>query len=245
MPVLSSTIVRMARLASSASAERISTPSSAPRPVPTMIAVGVASPRAQGQAMISTATAAVNACSAPCPVSSQPASVSSDSAMTTGTKMPLMRSTRCWTGAFDVWACSTRRAMCASCVSAPTRVARTSRRPCALTVAPATSSPAETSSGTDSPVSIERSTALDPVTTTPSVAIFSPGRTTNTSPVRSSPTGIVRSRVRPSGPSSSTVASLAPRSRSARSAAEERWTARAWAQRPKRISVVTTAADSR
>ena len=36
-------------------------PSCAPRPVPTRIAVGVASPRAHGQAMISTATAAVNA----------------------------------------------------------------------------------------------------------------------------------------------------------------------------------------
>ena len=36
-------------------------PSWAPRPVPTMIAVGVARPRAHGQAMISTATAAVNA----------------------------------------------------------------------------------------------------------------------------------------------------------------------------------------
>ena len=39
----------------------ISRPSWAPRPVPTISAVGVASPSAQGQAMISTATAAVNA----------------------------------------------------------------------------------------------------------------------------------------------------------------------------------------
>ncbi len=46
-------------------------PSWAPRPVPTMIAVGVASPSAHGQAMISTATAAVNASSAGLP-SSQP-----------------------------------------------------------------------------------------------------------------------------------------------------------------------------
>ena len=35
----------------------ISTPSLAPRPTPTMIAIGVASPRAHGQAMISTTTA--------------------------------------------------------------------------------------------------------------------------------------------------------------------------------------------
>ena len=39
-------------------------PSWAPRPVPTMIAVGVARPRAHGQAMISTATAAVKASAA-------------------------------------------------------------------------------------------------------------------------------------------------------------------------------------
>ncbi len=39
----------------------ITMPSWAPRPVPTSSAVGVASPRAHGQAMISTATAAVNA----------------------------------------------------------------------------------------------------------------------------------------------------------------------------------------
>ena len=39
----------------------MSTPAVAPRPVPTMIAMGVARPRAQGQAMMSTATAATSA----------------------------------------------------------------------------------------------------------------------------------------------------------------------------------------
>jgi hypothetical protein len=46
-------------------------PSWAPRPVPTSSAVGVASPRAQGQAMIRTATAAVKAAVAEWPVMSQ------------------------------------------------------------------------------------------------------------------------------------------------------------------------------
>ena len=50
-------------------------PSWAPRPVPTIRAVGVASPRAQGQAMISTATAAVNAAASPPPVPIQNPSV--------------------------------------------------------------------------------------------------------------------------------------------------------------------------
>ena len=47
---------------SSASAFRISTPASAPRPVPTMIDIGVARPSAQGHAMIRTATALTSAC---------------------------------------------------------------------------------------------------------------------------------------------------------------------------------------
>ena len=46
-------------------------PSWAPRPVPTISAVGVARPRAHGQAMISTATAAVKAAAAPAPLPSQ------------------------------------------------------------------------------------------------------------------------------------------------------------------------------
>ena len=51
-----------------------------------------------------------------------------------------------------------------------------------MTVAPLTSSPRPTSTGTLSPVSSDRSTAERPSSTMPSVAIFSPGRTTNRSP---------------------------------------------------------------
>ena len=64
VPVLSSTAVSTRRVASSTSPPLMTMPSCAPRPVPTMIAVGVARPSAHGQAMISTATAAVNASSA-------------------------------------------------------------------------------------------------------------------------------------------------------------------------------------
>lgn len=49
----------------------MSSPSWAPRPVPTISAVGVARPRAQGQAMITTAMAAVSAVAADEPVSIQ------------------------------------------------------------------------------------------------------------------------------------------------------------------------------
>ena len=56
VPVLSSTTAVTRRAVSSASPSPIRMPSSAALPVPTMTAVGVASPRAQGQAMIRTAT---------------------------------------------------------------------------------------------------------------------------------------------------------------------------------------------
>ena len=61
VPVLSTTSVSTFSMRSSASAFLISTPAWAPRPTPTMIDIGVASPSAQGQAMMSTATAATRA----------------------------------------------------------------------------------------------------------------------------------------------------------------------------------------
>ena len=94
--------------------------------------------------MISTATAAVNANVALSPVPSQKPSVATASAITIGTKTPEIRSASRWTGALPVWASVTSRPICASAVSAPTRVARTTSRPPALTVAPATSSPGST-----------------------------------------------------------------------------------------------------
>ena len=57
VPVLSTTSVSTFSSVSSASAFLISTPACAPRPVPTMIDIGVARPSAHGHAMISTATA--------------------------------------------------------------------------------------------------------------------------------------------------------------------------------------------
>ena len=61
VPVLSTTRVSTAASRSSAAALRTSTPACAPRPVATMIEIGVASPSAQGQAMMSTLTAATSA----------------------------------------------------------------------------------------------------------------------------------------------------------------------------------------
>ena len=58
-------------------------------------------------------------------------------------------------------------------------------------VAPVTWLSGPTSTGTDSPVTREASTAEVPSMTTPSVAIFSPGRTTMTSPRASWSAGIL------------------------------------------------------
>ena len=72
---------------------------------------------------------------------------------------------------------SRRRTISASLVLAPTVVTNTTSRPWPLIDAPTTSLPGPTSTGTDSPVSIERSTHDVPSWTTPSAGIFSPGRT--------------------------------------------------------------------
>jgi len=190
--------------------------------VPTINAVGVARPSAHGQAMITTATAAVNAAAAVPPSTSHPASVNTERPSTIGTNTPETRSAKRCTSALPDCACATIRAICASAVSAPTSVARTTKRPEVLIVAPATWSPAATSTGTDSPVSIEASTADWPLSTTPSVAIFSPGRTTNSSPTFSWSTGTNTSL-----PSRNTLASFAPSSSNLRIASPERRLARA------------------
>ena len=96
VPVLSSAMVSTSAKVCSASPLRNSTPSSAPRPVPTMIEVGVARPIAQGQAIISTATLATSAnpndgCG---PTASQIRKVAAAIAMTAGTNHMVMRLTK-------------------------------------------------------------------------------------------------------------------------------------------------------
>ena len=215
VPVLSRTMTSSPRARSSTSAPEMTTPNCEPRSVPTSRAVGVASPSAHGHAMISTDTAAVAAKTRGSPANSQPARVSADSTSTPGTNTDEMRSASACTGALPVWASSTRRPSWASWVSVPTRVARTTRRPFALIVAPTTASPGPFSTGTDSPVIIDSSTADAPETTTPSVATFSPGRTTNSSPTTSAVMGSRRST-----PPRSTATSDAPSVSRARRASE-------------------------
>jgi hypothetical protein len=122
VPVLSNATTETSCAISSASASLIRMPWRAATPVPTISAVGVASPSAQGQAITSTATASSTArCQSPLAMP-QPSSVTSAATHTTGTNTALTRSTRCWMGAFFSCADSTRRTMRASVDSAPTAV---------------------------------------------------------------------------------------------------------------------------
>ncbi len=108
--------------------------------------------------------------------------------------------------------------MRASVVSVPCRSASTSRAPSPFTVPAKTSSPGIFSTGTDSPVTADWSTADAPRRTRPSTAILSPGRTITTSPGTTSSTATVTSapprRSRAMRGARSTRALIAPRARS-------------------------------
>ena len=84
---MSTTRVSTVLSISLAAASLNNTPNVAPRPVATMIDIGVARPRAQGQAMISTATALSSATVrlGPGPASNQTTKVTAATAITAGT----------------------------------------------------------------------------------------------------------------------------------------------------------------
>ena len=138
VPVLSITMVSTRSNRSSASASRIRMPECAPRPTPTMIDIGVARPSAQGQAMISTVTAATSAKvkRGSGPNTIQAANASKAAAITAGTNQPATRSARRWIGARERCARATMSTIRASMVSRPTLSARRIRPPLWLTVPP-------------------------------------------------------------------------------------------------------------
>ena len=199
----------------------ITMPIWAARPLPTMRAVGVARPNAQGQAMMRTATAAVNAfCTSPS-MNNHAANVPALIANTTGTKIDATLSATFCTGAFVACASRTNLAIRAKVVSPPTRVALTNNRPFWFTVAEVTLSPTVTSTGTLSPVIMLASTLEEPSSTMPSAAIFSPGRTTKMSPSRTTDAGMDTS-----SPLRNTVAYFAPIASRERSASPAEFFAR-------------------
>ncbi len=104
----------------------------------------------------------------------------------------------------------------ASRVSLPTRSARITKPPVPFTVPAVTRAPGVFSTGIDSPVTIDSSTALVPSITTPSTGIFSPGRTRRRSPgwtssigtSRSVPAASIRRAVFGASPSNALIALL-------------------------------------
>ena len=100
VPVLSSTTVSTEWVTSKISPERIRMPCLAPRPVPTMMAVGVARPKAQGQAMTSTEVNTLRTKAKSFPAMAQITAASTAMAMTVGTKIPATLSAVREMGAF-------------------------------------------------------------------------------------------------------------------------------------------------
>ena len=96
----------------------------APRPVPTIMAVGVASPSAQGQDTTRTETAMVKANSKVAPKNSHTMAEITAMVITTGTNTPATLSASLAMGALELVASSTRRMIWARAVSSPTLVAR-------------------------------------------------------------------------------------------------------------------------
>ena len=99
-----------------------------------MIAVGVASPSAHGQAITSTATAWTSAAVASPASHHVAANVTAAITTTTGTKTPDTRSASRWIGALLPCASPTSRTMPASSVWLPTPVASHVTRPSWFTV---------------------------------------------------------------------------------------------------------------
>ncbi len=240
VPVLSRTTVSIFPACSRCSPPLISIPLAAPTPVPTMIAAGVASPRAQGQATTRTVTMCIKELSKPAPLRYQPPKVSRETAIIAGTKTAATLSASRWMGALEPCASSTRRIIWARTVSCPTFVARKVKLPKLLIEAPTTSSPGFFSTGMLSPVRWDSSMLVCPSMMTPSTGTLSPGRTTTRSPTATSSAGmsistpprITRAVFDCSCTSFSMASEVLPR-------------ARASSSLPSKITVMSMAADSK
>ena len=163
----------------SASPFRISTPASAAFPTPTITDIGVAKPKAHGQAIISTVVAETmaKAMAGSGPKLSHASALNTEVIITTGTKKAEITSAKRPIGGFEFCARFTILMICASAVSLPTRVALNKIMPDLFKVPATTSSSSAFSAGIGSPVSMDSSIEVCPSNTTPSTGIFSPGFT--------------------------------------------------------------------
>ena len=189
VPVLSSATTLSFPVFSKASEVLKRIPFLAPIPFPTIIATGVASPRAQGQDITSTVIAFSSAKKILCPIKSHVAITTIDISITAGTKIPDTVSAILAIGALVAAASLTICIILENVVSSPTLVALASKKPELLIVAALMLSPTPLSTGMDSPVSADSSMAELPFSITPSTGIDSPGRTTKISPIFTSSIG--------------------------------------------------------
>ena len=162
-----------------ASPWRISAPYSAALPTPTITDMGVARPRAQGQAMIRTVVAAMIICTTAGsgPTLYQTSAAATAISITLGTNTDDILSASRPMAGFEPWAFFTRWIIWAKAVSLPTRVASYTMAPWVFSVPAETSSSTPLLTGMGSPVSMLSSIRVLPSTTRPSTGRFSPGRT--------------------------------------------------------------------
>ena len=123
VPVLSRTTNRAFPVSSSDTAVLKSIPFLAPTPFPTIMLTGVASPSAQGQLITRTAMPLARAKPASLPTKSHISIVTSDTAITAGTKIPETLSAIFAIGAFVAAASLTMLIIFDRVVSLPTLVA--------------------------------------------------------------------------------------------------------------------------
>ena len=192
VPVLSRTTVSIFLAVSMLSASLISMPFSAPFPMPTIMAVGVASPSAHGHAIISTVTIARSPCVTPFSPSRTAHRMNERRAIPimTGTKTAAILSTSFWTGALLPCASWTIAIIFDRRVSVPTLSARNLKLPFWFIVPAKTFESFRFATGTGSPLSMLSSTYELPSVTVPSTATLSPGFTAMMSPGLTAPTGI-------------------------------------------------------
>ena len=174
-------------------------------------------------------------------MAAQTANVTTATAITAGTNQPATVSASRWIGARDRCASLTRRTICASSVSLPTRCACMITLPVPFTVPPVTRLSVVFSTGIGSPVTIDSSTLVLPSSTTPSTGMRSPGRTRSRSPTWtcasgtsvSAPDASTRRAVEGARPSRPLIAALV------------RLRARSSSTWPRSTSVTITAAGSK
>ncbi|MDT7599112.1 MAG: hypothetical protein QOK26_1189 [Pseudonocardiales bacterium] len=177
VPVLSNTIASTRPAASRCAPPLIRMPRRAPLPMAALIAVGVDSPTAHGQATSSMVIARRT--------SRVTSRVSPASANEVGTKRREKFSPTVWIGARSSWACSTRAMIRPIAVSRPTAEARTTSRPRSSTEPACSFAPGATVIGSCSPVIAAWSTTPSPSTTTPSTGSTTCSCTTTSSPMTS------------------------------------------------------------